>query len=113
VEHSMPQLTIFDWMPTVMQEPEVGKIVREHGACIPHIMRSGYVGRKVCFDCSTQSRRAYKVGILEAVNPSFYWRLEGREYKQVPCDRVVIFTGTKQRSFISLMPGREIYEPLP
>lgn len=109
----MQQLTIFDWMPTVMQEPEVGEIIREPGACIPHIMRSGYIGRKVCFDCSTQSRKAYRVGILEAVNQSYYWHMEGDEYKQVPCDRVVIFTGKKQRALISLTPGREIHECLP
>lgn len=110
----MEQLTIFDWMPEAQPEPEVGEYIKEHGANIPHIMRPGYIGQKVCFDCSTQSREMYRVGILEAVNPSYYWHLdEYGEYRKDTCDRVVIFTGKKQRSLLSLMPGREIFECLP
>ena len=108
----MKQLTIFDCLPTMMQEPEVGALVETHGANIPHIMIPSYIGRKVVFDVSTQSRTCFRVGILEAVRDDHYYQLEDGTYQPRPCDRVVIFTGKRQRSLISLMPGREIFEPL-
>lgn len=107
------QMTLFDWQPSLQPEPDTGALVTEHGAIIPHIMRQSYIGRKVCFDVSTQHRRCFRVGVLEKVHDAFYFGLEDGEYKKVPCDRVVIFTGKQQRSLISLMPGVEIYECLP
>lgn len=108
------QLTIFDYMPSCMPEPGVGEIIHKHGAVICHIMRPGYVGQKVCFDVSTQSmRNMYRVGILEKIFTDHYFQLVGNKYQKRECDRVVIYTGKKQRSYISLMPGREIYECLP
>lgn len=104
------QMSIFDF---IQQEPEVGAYLTEHGQVICHIMRPGYIGQKVCFDCSTQSLRLFKVGILEKILEDHYWHLTNGQYKMEPCDRVVIYTGTKQRSLISLMPGREIFECLP
>lgn len=95
------QLTIFDWMPSAQQEPDVGAYVTEHGANIPHIMRPAYIGKKVCFDVSTQSRRSYQVGILEKYIP-----YEGTY-------RSIVYTGKKQRSLITHWLGREIFECLP
>lgn len=40
------QLTIFDWMPTAQQEPDVGAWVEKPGAVIPHIMIPSYIGKK-------------------------------------------------------------------
>lgn len=107
------QLTIFDWMPTAQMEPDVGAFIEKTGAPICHIMRPSYIGEKVCFDCSTQSRVLYKVGILEKILPEKYYHWNGKDYEMRDCDRVIIYTGKKQRSYISLMPGREIYECLP
>ena len=103
------QMTIFDWMPQAIPEPDVGEYVENPGAVIPHIMRPSYIGKKVCFDCSTESHSCYKVGILEKIVPSAYWH-GGR---RIDCDRSVIYTGKKQRSLITHMPGREIFEVLP
>ena len=107
------QIGLFDYMPTLQKEPEVGEWVDTTGANIPHIMRRSYIGRKVVFDVSTQSRTCYRVGILEAVRDDHYYQLEDGTYQPRPCDMVVIFTGKRQRSLISLMPGREIFESLP
>lgn len=103
------QLSIFDWMPTAQKEPEVGEWVTEHGAVIPHIMRKGYIGKKVVMDKSTQSMKIYKVGILENVVTDFYWHND----KKVECDRSIVFDGGRQRNHILHMPGQEIFECLP
>ena len=95
------QLSIFDWMPTLMEEPEVGEYLEKCGAVICHIMRSDYIGRKVLYDCSTQSHTWYRCGILEQYIPYERWM------------RSVIFTGEKQRILLTHYPGREIYECLP
>ena len=107
------QMTVFDWMPEVSPEPDVGEYIERHGQVIPHIMRKGYIGKKVCFDCSTESHRWFQVGILENIVPSSYMQLYGDEYKRVECDRSVIYTGKRQRSLITHMPGEEIFECLP
>ena len=103
------QMTVFDWMPTIMQEPEIGTYVEKCGAVIPRIMRKGYIGSKVAVDCSTQSRKCYQVGILEKVIPAHYWHGD----QIIECERSIIFTGKKQRSLITHMPGCEIFEVLP
>ena len=95
------QMTIFDWMPTVQEEPEVGAYVTKHGAVICHIMRSNYIGSKVVYDCSTKSHKWYRVGILEK-----YFEREG-------VMRSVIYNGSKQRILYDHYPGREIFECLP
>ena len=41
------QMSIFDLI-----EPEVGEYVTTHGAVICHIMRPGYIGKKVVYDVS-------------------------------------------------------------
>lgn len=85
-----------------MKEPEIGEYVRETGAVICHIMRSGYIGRKVLYDCSTESQRnLYRCGILEKYIP-----YENRM-------RSVINVGKPQRILLTHYPGREIYECLP
>jgi hypothetical protein len=84
-----------------MKEPEVGAWVKDHGAVICHVMRPAYIGKKVAFDCSTQSMRIFKVGVLEAYIP----------YENT--FRSIIYTGKKQRTLLTHFPGREIYEPLP
>lgn len=106
-------MSIFDWIPTLQPEPEVGEYVESHGANICHIMRPSYIGKKVVFDCSTESHKWYKVGILEQIIRDHYYQWNGSDYEKRPCDRVVIYTGKKERSRISLMPGREIFECLP
>lgn len=108
------QLTIFDWLPEIQEEPEPGAIVTKTGAVIPHVMQDSYIGEKVCFDVSTQSKRAYRVGILEKLLPDHYYRLVGKEYVKTPCRRAVIFTGKKQRSLLSLYDsGGQLFEVLP
>lgn len=112
-DEMLVQVTLFDWQPSLQLEPDIGALVAERGVVIPHIMRRSYIGKKVCFDVSTQHRRCFRVGVLEEVLDDFYFELKDGEYKKVPCDRVVIFTGKRQRSLISLMPGIEINECLP
>lgn len=108
------QMSIMDWMPSALPEPEVGDYIREPGPVICHIMRRGYIGKKVCFDVSTESFTSlYRVGILEKVIDVFYYRRVGDEYVMQPCDRSVIFDGKKQRTLITHMPGHEIHEVLP
>ncbi len=97
----MRQLSIFDIMPEAQQEPEVGAIVEETGAIIPHIMRHGYIGEKILFDCSTQSRTLYQCGRLEKYIP----------YEGVT--RSIIYTGKKQRTLLTHYEGINIYECLP
>lgn len=107
----MRQITIFDWMPSVQPEPEIGEIVHGHGQIICHIMRPSYIGKKVCFDVSTENNRnCFRVGILERIVPALYYN---RDDKPVETDISIIFTGKRQRSYITHMPGREIYECLP
>lgn len=95
------QLSIFDWMPTAQDEPEVGAYVTEHGQAICHIMRNSYIGEKVVYDCSTKSHKWYRVGILEK-----YFEREG-------VMRSVIYNGSKQRILYDHYKGREIFECLP
>lgn len=92
------QMTIFDLIPI---EPDVGEYIPEPGAIICHIMRPAYIGRKVAYNCSTESRRWYRVGILER-----YIEHEGHM-------RSIIYDGRKQRVLLTHYPGREIYECLP
>ena len=95
------QLSIFDYMPTLLPEPAVGEYVESHGAVICHIMRSGYIGNKVVYDCSTQSHKWFRVGILEK-----YFENDG-------VMRSVINVGERQRILFDHYPGREIFECLP
>lgn len=95
------QMTIFDWMPTLQEEPKVGEYVEKHGAVISHIMRSSYIGKKVVYDCSTESHKWYLCGILEK-----YFECRG-------VMRSVIYVGKPQRILLDHHPGREIFEPLP
>lgn len=94
------QMTIFDWMPTAKAEPDVGEYVAETGAVICHIMRKGYIGQKILYDCSTESHVWYRCGILED-----YFECRG-------VMRSVIYTGQKQRILFDHCPGREIFECL-
>lgn len=95
------QMTIFDWMPTLQQEPKVGEYVDTHGANICHIMRPSYIGQKVVYECSTQSHEWWRVGILEK-----YFLCGG-------VMRSVIYVGEKQRILLDHYKGRDIYECLP
>ena len=95
------QMSIFDWMPSLAQEPRMGSYVEKHGAVICHIMRPSYIGKKVVYDCSTQSHTWYRVGVLEQYIP-----YEGRM-------RSIINVGEGQRILLTHYPGREIYECLP
>lgn len=97
----MQQMTIFDYMPTLRQEPAVGSYVHKHGANICHIMRSGYIGSKVVYECSTQSHELWRVGVLEK-----YFLCNG-------VMRSVIYVGEKQRILLDHREGRDIYECLP
>ena len=90
-------------MPSALPQYKVGEYVTRTGAAIPHIMRPGYLGKKVLIDVSTKSREEYRVGILE-------------EYIFLPMDgvyRSIVYTGEKQRTMISHRPGKEIYECYP
>ena len=104
------QMSLFDFMPTMMVEPEVGEYVSECGAVIPGIMRKSYIGKKVLIDVSTQSRTCYKVGILEKIVPARYWG----DGAWIECERSIVYTGEKQRSLISHYPWvPELREVLP
>ncbi|MBQ6232828.1 MAG: hypothetical protein IJJ80_04915 [Clostridia bacterium] len=97
------QMSIFDLI-----EPEVGEYVTTHGAVICHIMRPGYIGKKVVYDVSTQSMPDLcKVGILE----KYIWN----DFEH--CWRSVIYHGNKQRALIDHAPWNtgsgQIYECLP
>lgn len=105
----MNQMSLFDFMPTMMVEPEVGEYVDKCGAVIPHIMRRNYIGQKVLVDASTQSLTIYQVGILEDVIPYYYYR----DGQRTECDRSIVNVGRKQRLLITHMPGVEIRECLP
>lgn len=108
------QMSIFDYMPTVQTEPEVGKWVDKHGAVISHVMLESYIGEKIVMDKSTASHQWFKVGILEKILPDFYYKMsETGEYTQVPCDRLIVYDGARQRNHIKLMPGIEVFECLP
>ena len=78
-----------------------GDYIKEHGPVIPHVMRSGYIGKLICFDVSTESMELYKVGILE----DYYIPWSGTW-------RAIIYTGQRQRSLVTFYSGRgaEIWE---
>lgn len=93
------QLSLFDLLPK--REPDVGEYVESNGAVICHIMRPGYIGRKVIYDCSTRSHKWIRCGILEK-----YFLCHG-------VWRSVINVGEKQRILLDHYPGVEIFETLP
>ena len=108
----MRQMTIFDF-PEVLPGRRTYTPTAEHkpgdyledfgetpGMVICHIMRPGYIGELVCYDCSTQSHRWTQVGVLEK-----YFYHEGNK-----CWRSVIYTGKQQRTLFDHFPGREIHE---
>lgn len=96
------QISIFDYKPTLRQEPDVGAHIPEVGAVIPHIMIPSYIGKKVAFNCSTESRRCFRVGILEEYVPY-------GDYM-----RAIIFDGKRQRALVTLYPWMDgIHEVLP
>lgn len=95
------QMDLFDWMPSLQPEPEVGEYMDRTGANICHIMRPNYIGKKVLIDVSTQSHKWYLCGILER-----YFERDGHM-------RSVVYTGKKQRSLIDHVNGRTLYECKP
>lgn len=96
------QLSLFDWRPDLKGEPEAGEYVETHGAVIPHIMMAGHIGRKVVYDCSTESHRWLRVGVLE-------------DYIRTPCGswRAIINVGKKDRILRDHRPGLELFELAP
>lgn len=105
------QLSLFDIAPEIIPQRRAFKPTAEHkpgdyledfgetrGANICHIMRPGYIGQLVCFDCSTQSHTWTQVGILEKYIPH-----EGTY-------RSIIYVGKPQRILLTHRPGIEIYE---
>lgn len=92
------QLDLFDVCEQLKTEPEVGEYVNEPGAVICHIMRRGYIGKKVLIDVSTTGMTVFQCGILEDYIP-----YEGRM-------RSIVFTGQKQRALVTHYPGVEIHE---
>ena len=107
------QMSLFDWMPQVLPDPQPGEYVNRHGMVICAIMRPSYIGKIVIMDCSTESHAWYKAGILEKIlrDKYFHCNTITKQYEETPCDRVIIYTGKKQRSSILMMPGANIYEP--
>ena len=88
------QMTIFDLMPK-NTEPEVGEYVTEHGAVICHVMRPGYIGKKVVYSCGTESMpNLCRVGVLE----KYFWN------HNASCWRSVINPGTKHCVLIDHAP---------
>ena len=106
----MNQMSLFDFMPTLMVEPEVGEYVKECGAVIPHIMRKGYIGKKVLVDKSEEYRGSEEEMKLEKIVPARYWG----DGAWIECERSIVYTGEKQRSLISHYPWvPELREVLP
>jgi len=103
------QLSIFDWHPTMRQEPPVGDYIHKAGAVICRIMRKSYIGKKVAVDISTQNRKCFQVGILEKVIPAHYYQGD----QIVETERSIVFVGKKQRLLITHYPGCELHEVLP
>lgn len=96
------QPSIYDLFDELKQEPDIGEYTHECGAVICHIMRPGYIGKKVLVDVSTQSlRNLFRCGILEDYIP-----YEGRM-------RSIVNVGDRQRLLITHYPGVEIHECLP
>ena len=99
------QMTIFDLLDMSEEEPgdsdiQPGDYIESHGATICHIMRPGYIGKMVAYDCSTESHKWIRVGILRGYIP-----YEGRW-------RSIIDVGKGRDHFILLThyEGCDIYE---
>ena len=93
------QLSIFDCFPDMQREQNVGDYIEEHGNAIPHNERHGFVGKKICFPCGTQSMPdLMRVGILER----YFFNVFDH------CWRSVIYTGQKQRTLINHEPWKGI-----
>ena len=98
----LKQYSIFDLFDQLKTEPDIGEYTHECGQVICHIMRRGYIGKKVLVDVSTQSlRNLFRCGILEDYIP-----YEGRM-------RSIVNVGDRQRLLITHYPGVEIHECLP
>ena len=95
------QISLFDWMPSSTPEPNIGDYVKRPGAIICHIMRPGYIGRKILVDVSTEHNELYQCGILENYIP----------YESFM--RSIVYVGDRQRKLITHYPGVEIFECLP
>ena len=95
------QISIFDWMQSSAPEPNIGDYVKRPGAIICHIMRAGYIGRKILVDVSTEHNELYQCGILENYIP----------YESFM--RSIVYVGDRQRKLITHYPGVEIFECLP
>ena len=81
--------------------PNVGDYVKRPGAIICHIMRAGYIGRKILVNVSTEHNELYQCGILENYIP----------YESFM--RSIIYVGDRQRKLVTHYPGVEIFECLP
>lgn len=105
------QISLFEIAPDIVPNRINYKMTADHkpgdyledfgerrGANICHIMRPGYIGKLVCFDCSTQSHQWTRVGILEDYIP----------YENTY--RSIIYVGKSQRILLTHRPGIEIYE---
>ena len=97
----MQQISLFDFPENERFKP--GMYVESYGPAIPHIMRPGFIGKCVVYDCSTVSHKWFIVGRLE----KYVWNDDNK------CWRSIIYIGQKQRSLIDHMWGREIYKPEP
>ena len=105
------QLSLFEIAPEIIPKKKAYTPTADHkpgdyledfgetrGSVICHIMRPGYIGKLVCYDCSTQSHEWTQVGILEDYIPF------GGRY------RSIIYVGKSQRILLTHYPGVEIYE---
>lgn len=99
------QMTLFDLFDLSEGKTEKGDLhpgdyIESHGAVICHIMRPGYIGKMVAYDCSTESHKWIRVGILKDYIP-----YEGRW-------RSIIDVGKGRDHYILLThyEGRNIYE---
>lgn len=103
------QLSIFDIDPRCGPEPAPGEWVKTHGPVICHIMRRGYIGRKVVIDQSEWGHVNFLVGILERVETSCYYRGD----QKIECDMSVVNVGSEKRFNVIHWPGNEIFELYP
>lgn len=85
------QISIFDWMPSSAPEPNIGDYVKRPGAIICHIMRAGYIGRKILVDVSTEHNELYQCGILENYIP----------YESFM--RSIVYVGDRQRKLLHII----------
>lgn len=102
------QMTLFDLFDLSEEKAgasdiQPGDYIESHGAAICHIMRPGYIGKLVAYDCSTQNHKWIRVGILRNYIP-----YEGR-WRSI----IDVGEGRNHSILLTHYEGCDIYEVEP